>query len=154
MARRKEFRWHIAVFLAPAVLVYTAIMIVPLIGTLNLALWGESEAGPVFVGLRNFATLFGDPRWSASFWNALANNAWFFLVHMLVQNPVGVMLAALLSSPRLRMAAFYRTAIFIPTILSFVIVGFVWKLILSPIWGIASSRPPPNWTGANSPVIS
>jgi raffinose/stachyose/melibiose transport system permease protein len=35
------------------------------------------------------------------------------------------------------MAAFYRTAIFIPTILSFVIVGFVWKLILSPIWGIA-----------------
>ncbi|MEO1960535.1 MAG: sugar ABC transporter permease, partial [Paracoccus sp. (in: a-proteobacteria)] len=96
MARRKEFRWHITVFLAPAVLVYTAIMIVPLIGTLNLALWGESEAGPVFVGLRNFATLFGDPRWSASFWNALANNAWFFLVHMLVQNPVGVMLAALL----------------------------------------------------------
>jgi len=54
-----------------------------------------------------------------------------------VQNPIGILLAALLSSPRLRMAAFYRTAIFIPTILSFVIVGFVWKLILSPIWGIA-----------------
>ena len=35
------------------------------------------------------------------------------------------------------MAAYYRTAIFIPTILSFVIVGFAWKLILSPIWGIA-----------------
>jgi raffinose/stachyose/melibiose transport system permease protein len=56
---------------------------------------------------------------------------------MLVQNPIGVALAALLSSPRLRGAAIYRTAIFIPTILSFVIVGFVWKLILSPIWGIA-----------------
>ncbi len=46
-------------------------------------------------------------------------------------------LAAILSSPRLRFAAFYRTAIFVPTVLSFVIVGFVWKLILSPIWGIA-----------------
>ncbi|QRZ13383.1 sugar ABC transporter permease [Paracoccus methylovorus] len=137
MARRKPFRWHIAVFLAPAVLVYTAIMIVPLFGTLNLSLFNAAEQGRVFVGLRNFATLFGDPRWSASFWNALGNNAWFFLVHMLVQNPVGVALAALLSSPRLRGAAFYRTAIFIPTILSFVIVGFVWKLILSPIWGIA-----------------
>ena len=90
-----------------------------------------------FVGLDNFRTLFGDPRWSASFWNALGNNAWFFLIHMLVQNPIGVMLAAILSVPRLRGAAFYRTAIFIPTILSFVIVGFVWKLILSPIWGIA-----------------
>ncbi|WP_347268030.1 sugar ABC transporter permease [Paracoccus sp. (in: a-proteobacteria)] len=138
MARRKPVRWHIAVFLAPAVLVYTAIMIVPLFGTLNLSLFSLDAAGErVFVGLANFATLFGDPRWSAAFWNALGNNAWFFLVHMLVQNPVGVALAALLSSPRLRGAAFYRTAIFIPTILSFVIVGFVWKLILSPIWGIA-----------------
>ncbi|WP_017999412.1 sugar ABC transporter permease [Paracoccus sp. N5] len=137
MAQRRAFRWHIAVFLAPAVLVYTAIMIVPLFGTLNLSLFNVADGQRVFVGLQNFATLLGDPRWSASFWNALGNNAWFFLVHMLVQNPVGVALAALLSSPRLRGAAFYRTAIFIPTILSFVIVGFVWKLILSPIWGIA-----------------
>jgi raffinose/stachyose/melibiose transport system permease protein len=97
-----------------------------------------TEAGEkVFVGLGNFATLFGDALWSDAFWNALANNAWFFVVHMLVQNPIGISLAAILSTPRLRMAAFYRTAIFIPTILSFVIVGFVWKLILSPIWGIA-----------------
>ena len=138
MAQRKQIRWHIAVFLAPAVLVYTAIMIVPLFGTLNLSLFNTvAGAGTEFVGMKNFATLFGDPRWSDAFWNALGNNAWFFVVHMLVQNPIGVLLAALLSSPRLRGAAFYRTAIFIPTILSFVIVGFVWKLILSPIWGIA-----------------
>ncbi|HMO09838.1 MAG TPA: sugar ABC transporter permease [Paracoccaceae bacterium] len=137
MAARKPVRWHIAVFLAPAVLVYTAIMIVPLFGTLNLALFNREGGGRDFVGLANFATLFGDPRWSGAFWNALGHNAWFFLVHMVVQNPIGIALAALLSSPRLRMAAFYRTAIFIPTILSFVIVGFVWKLILSPIWGIA-----------------
>jgi raffinose/stachyose/melibiose transport system permease protein len=137
MAARKPVRWHIAVFLAPAVLVYTAIMIIPLFGTLNLSLFNKGPDGVAFVGLGNFSTLFGDPRWSASFWNALGNNAWFFVVHMLVQNPIGIALAAILSTPRLRMAAFYRTAIFIPTILSFVIVGFVWKLILSPIWGIA-----------------
>jgi raffinose/stachyose/melibiose transport system permease protein len=135
---RRPIRWHIAVFLAPAVLVYSAIMIVPLFGTLNLSLFNQTpERTSEFVGLANFQTLFGDPRWSRAFWNALGNNAWFFVVHMLVQNPIGILLAALLSSPRLRMAAFYRTAIFIPTILSFVIVGFVWKLILSPIWGIA-----------------
>ena len=137
MTDRKPFRWHILVFLAPAVLVYTALMIVPLFGTLNLALYRTADGVRGFVGLDNFRTLFGDPRWSSSFWNALGNNVWFFLIHMLVQNPIGVALAALLSSPRLRGAAFYRTAIFIPTILSFVIVGFVWKLILSPIWGIA-----------------
>ena len=124
-------------FLAPAVLVYTAIMIVPLFGTLNLSLFNIVDGSKVFVGLENFRTLFGDPRWSTSFWNALGNNFWFFLIHMLVQNPIGVALAALLSHPRLRFAALYRSAIFVPTILSFVIVGFAWKLILSPIWGIA-----------------
>lgn len=138
MATRKPVRWHIAVFLAPAVLVYTALMIIPLFGTLAQSMMNEDAAGTrVFVGLQNFATLFGDALWSDAFWNALGNNTWFFVIHMLVQNPIGIALAAILSTPKLRMAAFYRTAIFIPTILSFVIVGFVWKLILSPIWGIA-----------------
>ncbi len=135
---KPAFRWHILVFLAPAVLVYSAIMILPLFGTLQLSLYGEDGAGVrQFVGLDNFRTLFGDPNWSVAFWNALGNNFWFFLIHMIVQNPIGIALAALLSHPRLRFAAFYRSAIFIPTILSFVIVGFTWKLILSPIWGIA-----------------
>jgi raffinose/stachyose/melibiose transport system permease protein len=133
----RRIRWHIAVFLAPAILVYTALMIVPLFSTLKLALYKDIDHQQVFVGLDNFRTLFGDPRWSKDFWNALGNNLWFFFIHMALQNPIGIALAALLSSPRLRMSAFYRTAIFVPTILSFVIVGFAWKLILSPIWGIA-----------------
>lgn len=132
-------RWHILVFLAPAVLIYSAVMIFPLFNTLRLALYSETDGIRAFVGVENFRTLFGDPRWSESFWNALANNFWFFFIHMLVQNPIGIALAAILSHPRLRFAAFYRSAIFIPTILSFVIVGFAWKLILSPIWGIAPS---------------
>lgn len=130
-------RWHIVVFLAPAVLVYTAFMILPLFGTLRLSLFSEIDGHSVFVGLDNFRTLFGDPHWSQSFWNALGNNLWFFVIHMLVQNPIGILLAALLASPRLRFSGFYRTSIFIPTLLSFVIVGFAWKLILSPLWGIA-----------------
>ncbi len=135
--QKPAIRWHILVFIAPAFLIYTAIMIVPLFGTLQLSLYKEIEGAKVFVGLENFNTLFGDPRWSESFWNALVNNTWFFVVHMLVQNPIGVLLAALLSTNTLRMRAFYRTSIFIPTILSFVIVGFAWKLILSPLWGVA-----------------
>jgi raffinose/stachyose/melibiose transport system permease protein len=128
---------HIVVLLAPAVLVYSAVMILPLFQTLILAFYTEVGGARVFAGLQNFATLFGDPRWADAFWNALGNNTWFFVIHMLVQNPIGIALAAILSHPRLRFSAFYRSAIFIPTILSFVIVGFAWKLILSPIWGIA-----------------
>lgn len=136
---RRPRRWHIAVFLAPALAVYTLIMIVPLAETLRLSLLRAEGGGAVFAGLDNFRALFLDDRWSERFWGALWNNTYFFLVHMLVQNPIGIGLAALLSLPRLRGRAFYRTAIFVPTILSFVIVGFVWKLILSPIWGIAPS---------------
>ncbi len=137
MATRRPVRWHIAFFLAPAVLVYTAIMIIPLAGTLQLSLYRDGDSGTMFVGLQNFVELLSDPRWSKSFWNAFWNNVYFFIVHMLVQNPIGILLAALLSNPRLRWRGFYRTAIFVPTVLSFVIVGFVWKLILSPLWGVA-----------------
>jgi len=132
-------RWHILFFLTPAVVVYTAVMIFPLFNTLRLALYSQIGQERVFVGLTNFRTLFGDPVWAEQFWNALGNNFWFFFIHMLVQNPIGIALAALLSHPRLRFSTVYRSAIFIPTILSFVIVGFAWKLILSPIWGIAPS---------------
>ena len=134
---RPKRRWHILIFLMPAVLVYTAIMIYPLFGTLRLSLFTTEGQEQIFIGLDNFRTLFGDERWSASFWNALKNNTWFFVIHMLVQNPLGIAIAAMLSSSALRFSSFYRTAIFIPTILSFVIVGFAWKLILSPLWGIA-----------------
>ena len=134
--KKSGIKWHVVVFLAPAVLVYTAIMIFPLFNTLRLALYTEVDQVRQFAGLDNFRTLFGNAHWSGQFWNALGNNFWFFFIHMIVQNPIGIALAAILSHPRLRFAALYRTAIFVPTILSFVIVGFAWKLILSPIWGI------------------
>ena len=133
----RPHRWHIAVFLAPAVLVYTLIMIVPLADTLWLSLFQTNSSVSSFVGIENFRLLFFDERWSVHFWRALSNNIYFFLIHMCLQNPIGVALAAMLSVPKLRGRAFYRAMFFLPTMLSFVIVGFVWKLILSPIWGIA-----------------
>ncbi len=134
---RRPVRWHIFVFMLPAFLIYTAVMIIPLGSTLWLSFFNQVDGQKVFVGLQNFKALFGEERWSVSFWNALFNNMIFFVIHMLVQNPIGVALAALLSLPKLRFSAFYRTAIFLPTLLSFVIVGFIWKLILSPLWGVA-----------------
>jgi raffinose/stachyose/melibiose transport system permease protein len=135
-ALRRPVRWHIAVFLAPALLVYTAVMVLPLIATLRLAFFQSVDQQVRFAAFANFHTLFGDARWSYHFWNALGNNAYFFLIHIVLMVPLAILLAALLSLPRLRGSGFYRTAIFMPTMLSFVIVAFVWRLILSPIWGI------------------
>jgi raffinose/stachyose/melibiose transport system permease protein len=141
MKRSKPFPWHIVVFLTPAVLIYTVFMIYPLVDSLRFSLFAPSPDNPrtnIFVGLQNYITLFTDPNWAPRLWGAIKNNFIFFAIHMLVQNPIGLFLAALLST-RIRGSAIYRTLIFTPTVLSVVIIGFIWQLILSPLWGIAKN---------------
>jgi raffinose/stachyose/melibiose transport system permease protein len=129
---------HIVVFLAPAALVYTAFSVYPLLDTIRLSLYAADASGDLaFVGLGNFATLLTDPLWSGPFWNAFRNNFLFFAVHMVVQNLIGLALAVMLSLPALTGRSVYRTLIFLPTMLSVVIIGFIWQLILSPLWGVA-----------------
>ena len=137
---RRPFRWHVVVFLAPAAIVYTIFMIVPLLSTLQQSLFNVTGGTSVFVGLDNFITLFTDPRLVGLVLERLSQQR-LFLLHQHAgaepdRHPAG---GAAVSNPRLRLRGFYRTAIFIPTILSFVIVGFVWKLILSPLWGVTPS---------------
>ena len=135
--RRKAFPIHILVFLVPAALVYTLFMVYPLIDSLRLSLFTTAQGGDVFVGLRNYVTLLTNDLWAPRFWGALRNNIVFFIIHTLVQNPIGLLLAALLSSRRLTGRGAYRTIFFLPTMLSVVLVGFIWQLILSPLWGIS-----------------
>ncbi|KAB8065253.1 carbohydrate ABC transporter permease [Janthinobacterium violaceinigrum] len=135
----RPVRWHIGVLLAPALLIYTAVMVIPLAETLRLAFFRLAGDRQEYAGLANFMRLFGEGNWSQQFWNALLNNSYFFLMHLLIMVPLAIVLAALLSLPRMRASGFYRTALFMPTLLSFVVVGFVWKLILSPLWGVAPS---------------
>lgn len=134
---RKAFPFHILVFLVPAALIYSLFMVYPLVDSLRLSLFTSAQGGEIFVGLRNYVTLLTDELWSPRFWGALRNNFVFFLVHTLVQNPIGLLLAALLSSRRLFARGAYRTIYFLPTMLSVVLVGFIWQLILSPLWGIS-----------------
>ncbi|MBF9044089.1 ABC transporter permease subunit [Rhodobacterales bacterium HKCCE4037] len=137
--RRVAGRAHIVVFLAPAVLIYTVFSIYPLVESLRLSLFdGLPDGSAVWNGLGNYATLLFDANWAGQFWNALWNNLILFFIHMVVQNPIGLLLAALLSlAPRF--GGTYRTLIFVPTLLSVVIVGFIWELILSPLWGVSET---------------
>jgi raffinose/stachyose/melibiose transport system permease protein len=137
---RTPWTTYIMVFLAPAAIVYTVFSIYPLFDTILLSLYEQDEAGVEhFVGFGNFVTLLTSPHWAGPFWNAFVNNVVFFIVHMLVQNTIGLALAVLLSLPALTGRNTYRTLIFLPTMLSVVIIGFIWQLILSPLWGISKS---------------
>nr|WP_287413199.1 sugar ABC transporter permease [Pseudodesulfovibrio sp.] len=138
--RFARFPHHIVLFLAPATIIYTLFMIYPLLDSIRLSLYAtDGNDALSFSGLANYITLITDPQWSKPFWNALLNNFKFFCVHMFVQNPIGIMLAALLSLPKLTGRTTYRTLIFIPTMLSVVIIGFIWQLILSPLWGVSET---------------
>jgi len=129
--------WQIAVFLAPAVLIYSLFSALPLLDTLRLGFYSISDAGVhSFVGLDNYRTILFDSDWSQAFWNAMLNNLKFFCMHMALQNPIGLLLATLFSLKGLRGARTYRTLIFLPTLLSVVIIGFIWQLIISPLWGV------------------
>lgn len=129
---------HVVVFLAPAVLIYSLFMIFPLVDSLRLSMFAPAAGGgESFVGFDNYRRLFTHPNWAPLLRNAVENNFVFFLVHMAVQNPIALLLAALLSSAAIRGRVVYRTLIFLPTVLSVVLIGFIWRLILSPIWGIS-----------------
>ena len=78
---------------------------------------------PTFVGLHNFRYLFSDPVFKQS----LSNNAKLLLaVPILV---FGCLLIAMLLFERIKGWQFYRNALFIPFLLSIVVVGTVFSYI-------------------------
>jgi raffinose/stachyose/melibiose transport system permease protein len=136
---RKPFPVHIVVFLTPAVIIYTLFMVYPLINSLRLSFYTSAGANQeIFVGIQNYITLFTNPNYAPRFWGALKNNLIFFAIHMIVQNSIGLLLAALLASG-IRGSSIYRAVLFMPTVLSVVIIGFIWQLILNPLWGVTES---------------
>jgi len=120
-------------FTTPALAFFLAFAVFPLIGTIYISFYRETK----FVGLANFKFLFTDETLSSRFLSAFLHNCEFFIIAAAVQLPLALLMAALLTSGRVRrMTGFYRTILFIPSTLSVVIVGFIWRLIISPLWGI------------------
>lgn len=122
-------------YLLPALLIYTVFMAFPLIDSLRLSLYsGNTPQSRSFVGLENFARLFGDERISVRYWGAFANTWIFFAIHMVVQNGLGILFAVLLTAETMKGRHLYQTIIFIPTTFAVLVTGYLWKLMLNPVW--------------------
>jgi len=83
-----------------------------------------------FIGLDNFRTAFGDPDFRSAVWN----NMIFIAFSILVQVPVIIIMAILISSVR-RLQGFYKTTVFMPSILSTSVIGILWGFIYEPELG-------------------
>ncbi len=124
MSRRSE-RLAPYALVAPAVLVIVALRLYPLVLGVNFSFTGDGDLDGTAVGMDNYVTLFSDPL----FLGALRNVGLLVLVL-----PVAVAIPGLLATfLHLRVPGhrFFRGVYFFPAVLSPVIVGAIFNLLLA-----------------------
>ncbi|MBY0123332.1 carbohydrate ABC transporter permease [Bacillus sp. S/N-304-OC-R1] len=135
MKQRKRRRWNIHLFPIPALVIYGLFIVYPLIAALTYSFfdWKGIKRG-AFIGFENYKNLFTLEPFSGMFWNAFQHNILYFVVQMVFQNGLAFLLAFIIYQ-KIRGAEFFKIAYFLPRLLSVIVVGFLWKLILNPNFG-------------------
>ncbi|HNS51597.1 MAG TPA: sugar ABC transporter permease [Anaerolineae bacterium] len=119
-------------FLAPALLLYTALLFIPLVQTMwrSLTNWYGHGGERVFWGLRNYRLMFMDPQ----FLNAAKNTGLFALSGGVILFIPAVFVSWALTQ-RIRGRSIFRYIIVAPVVLSTVSVALLWKLLYDPVFG-------------------
>jgi raffinose/stachyose/melibiose transport system permease protein len=118
---------EIALLVGPALVVFLAFVVFPIVMAAYYGFFSWSGFGPPtdFVGFRNYVTIFQDP----TFLDALRHNATIVVLSLVLQGPVAIGLALLLNR-KLRGQSLIRVLIFVPYVISEVVVGTGWSLML------------------------
>jgi ABC-type sugar transport system permease subunit len=126
-------RWTVGyLFILPIVVFFAVFVGYPFLRSFYLSLTSWSGLGsPSFVGLRNFSNLLDDD----VFWKALGNTLLFTAVTTVLQTALPLLVAVLLNKGW-RAGVLFRTLIFIPAVISFVVTGVLWQLIYDPNFGM------------------
>ncbi|WP_413602669.1 carbohydrate ABC transporter permease [Curtobacterium sp. Curtsp57] len=121
-------RVEIALLAGPATIMFVGFVILPvaLAAYYGFYKWQGYGAPTDFVGLDNYKIIFTDP----DFRGVLTHNAFIVIGSLLVQGPIAIILALLLNQ-RIRGRGLIRVLIFVPYVISEVIVGTGWSLMLS-----------------------
>lgn len=119
----------------PAFLLYLGFVIVPIFISARYSLveW-NGFSPPAFVGLENYAEMFGNN----VFWRSLKNNMVVVLASVLGQVPIGFLLA-LLVNQKIKGRHFFRTIIFMPVVISAVIISLVWSMVYNYNFGLLNN---------------
>lgn len=121
--------------IAPAFIILIVMAIFPLIYALNLSFhsWNlaKPQYGYEFVGLRNFMRVLSDPR----FYQSLRTTGVFTFVAVSLEFLIGFGIAILVNR-KLKGGRIIRSLLLIPMIVPPVVVGFVWRFMYNPSWGI------------------
>jgi raffinose/stachyose/melibiose transport system permease protein len=129
-ARRAAWvmRGEIALLAGPAVLVFVGFVIFPVAMAAYYGFFSWKGYGPPtdFIGLQNYQTILTDP----AFHDALKHNVFIVVMSLVIQGPVAILLALLLNR-KMRGQSLIRVLIFVPYVISEVVVGTGWSLMLA-----------------------
>ncbi|MET7277126.1 sugar ABC transporter permease [Kribbella sp. NPDC005582] len=116
-------------YILPALLVYGAFLLYPLIRAVHLSLfeWNGITLGK-FVGLSNYVDVVRDAGLRAAFGHALVLIVFYAVLPVVI----GLALATVLQRARVRGLAFFRTIVFLPQVVAMVVVAVAWRHIYSP----------------------
>ncbi len=132
--RRRTRRWdmrktaEITLLAGPALVVFVTFVILPVILAAYYGFFSWSGFGKAtnFVGLRNYVQILSDEAFHAAVWH----NAEIVVLSLVMQGPIALLLALLLNR-KLRFQSLLRVLIFVPYVISEVVVGTGWRLMLA-----------------------
>jgi ABC-type sugar transport system permease subunit len=121
------------IFVIPALAFFITFSIYPLFKTFQMSFyqWDGITKNMIFVGFKNYIDAFKDPIWLKS----IKNGFILSFLALIFMNSIAFLLAILVNSG-IKGAKFYRVIFYIPPILSGIVVGYIWKWIYDPNFGI------------------
>lgn len=135
-ARAKSTAIAATVFLLPALILIAVYMIYPVIDTFVTSAykWNGISSEKIFVGLDNWKTLLHD----SSFWSSFGHNVIVMVFSILLQIPLGLLLATFLDAGGKKFNIF-KIIWFFPYLMSSVAIAFLFNYILATNGGLFSS---------------
>lgn len=128
-----ESRFKGWMYLVPGLTIYLIFVFYPILETLHTSFyrWDGFSSNRTFIGVENYRNLLGD----GQFFKALSHNLIFLIFYCLIPILIGLVLANLLGRKPLPGMSFFRTGLFLPQVLSMVVVGVMWRWIYNPAFG-------------------
>ncbi len=135
----KRDRIAVTVMVGVPVLVVGSFIWFPTIASIGLSFTNWNGIGGVstahWVGTQNYreiATIY------PPFWPAVKHNVIWLGFLVFVATPLGLLFAYQLDK-KLRGSRIYQSIFFLPVVLSFALIGFIWELIYSPTQGLINN---------------
>lgn len=125
-----------AVFLLPVVLLMVVFLFYPIVQTFinSFTKWNGISADKTFNGLYNWNKLIHD----GDFWRAFLNNVKIMVLSLVIQMPIGILLATFLDAGG-RKFNIFKILWFLPLLMSSVAVGYLFRYAIATNGGIISS---------------